>query len=156
MPTFVRLPSGSLGIFTTVSDIILHWLLELLMELDEVLVELLGGGDDVLLDEGDEVELELTGMLELELTGPLVLDEREEEELWLELDDDRLLDELEELSAITLTRRVTSAHWPWASVTRTVMLPLPTPMLSTLNQSTLLLARIWSRKLAQPDTTAAV
>ena len=115
------MPSGSPGIFTDVSDIILHSLLELLVELeevevDELPVELLGGGDDVELELGPVelllgiwVELEL-GPVVLELLGPLVLDEREDEELWLELDDDRLLDELEELSAITLTRRVTSAH----------------------------------------------
>ena len=97
---------------------ILNSLLELLVELEEVEVEvLLGGGDEVLLDEGVVVELLLgtwveleLGPVVLELLGPLVLDECEDEELWLELDDDGLLDELDELSAITLTRRVTSAH----------------------------------------------
>jgi len=117
--------------------------------------ELLGGGLDELGGGADEL---LDGPLD-ELGGGALedgggaeeLDGGTEELLGGALEEPELLE-----GVTTVTKTTTSAQRPLSSVMCTVMLPLPTPISSTLKNNSVLLLKMSIRKLAQPDTTSAV
>ena len=112
----------------------LGWSLELLLEPDDGLDELggfeeLGGGFEELGGGGGGPD-ELGGETLEELLGGGALDEL----LGGALEEAELLD-----GVPTVVKTTTSAQRPLVSVMRTVMLPLPRPMLSTLKNSQVLL-----------------
>jgi len=119
------------------------------LEDDELLgggLDELGGGADELL--GDPLD-ELGGGALEDGGGAEELDGGTEELIGNALEE--LLD-----GVTTVTKTTTSAQRPLSSVMRTVTLPLPTPISSTLNQSHVLLLRTSIRNCAQPATTSAV